>query len=234
MLASLRLPLYTVRQPRGACPSKDTRMRAVDKAYRAVKEGIISGRYPAGARITEQDVAANAGVSRTPVREALRRLQAEGLVDFTPNFGAVVTVWTEADADEVFELRAMLESYGARRATRNASAAQLASLRELAEAQYRESVERRPGYLDRISEINNRFHHALQDTAGSPRLARCLSSLIEAPLVMKTFLTYTPDNLTRSAQHHLELCSALETRDEEWAAAVMSSHIHAARGALRR
>lgn len=209
-------------------------MRAVDKAYKAVKDGIISGRYPAGARITEQDVAANAGVSRTPVREALRRLQAEGLVDFTPNFGAVVTVWTEADADEVFELRAMLESYGARRAARNASAQQLAALRELAAAQHRESLERRPGYLDRISEINNRFHHALQDAAGSPRLARCLSSLIEAPLVMKTFHTYTPDNLTRSAEHHLELCSALEARDEEWAAAVMSSHIHAARGALRR
>jgi DNA-binding GntR family transcriptional regulator len=209
-------------------------MRAVDKAYKTVKGGIIAGRYPAGARITEQEVAATSGVSRTPVREALRRLQSEGLVDFTPNFGAVVTIWTEADSDEVFELRAMLEAYGAKRAARLASDQQLAGLRKLAEAQLRESTERRPGYLDRIGEINSRFHHALHDAAASPRLKRALSSLIEAPLVMKTFHMYTPDDLTRSAQHHLELCSALESRDPDWAASVMSSHIHAARGALRR
>lgn len=209
-------------------------MRAVDKAYRAVKEGIIEGRYPGGGRITEQEVAAQAGVSRTPVREALRRLQSEGLVDFTPNFGAVVTAWTEADADEVFELRAMLEAYGARRAARSATAEQLAGLRQLAEAQYRESIDRKTGYLERISELNNRFHHAIQEAAASPRLARALSSLIEAPLVMKTFHIYTAEDLVRSAQHHLELCSALESRDEDWAAAVMQSHVHAARGALKR
>lgn len=209
-------------------------MRAVDRAYKTVKESIIAGRYPGGARITEQEVAATSGVSRTPVREALRRLQTEGLVDFTPNFGAVVTAWTEADSDEVFELRAMLEAYGARRAARNASVGQLAGLRELAEAQYRESVERKAGYLERISELNNRFHHALQEASSSPRLKRVLSSLIEAPLVMKTFHIYTADDLTRSAQHHLELCAALELRDAEWAASVMSSHIHAARGALKR
>lgn len=209
-------------------------MRAVDKAYRTVKEGIIEGRYPGGGRITEQEVAAAAGVSRTPVREALRRLQSEGLVDFTPNFGAVVTAWTENDSDEVFELRAMLEAYGARRAARQATDEQLAALRQLAEAQVKESLERKPGYLDRISAINNRFHHGIQEAAASPRLTRALSSLIEAPLVMKTFHIYTPDDLVRSAQHHLELCNALESRDAEWAASVMRSHVHAARGALRR
>ena len=209
-------------------------MRAVDKAYRTVKEGIIEGRYPGGGRITEQEISAAAGVSRTPVREALRRLQSEGLVDFTPNFGAVVTAWTEADSDEVFELRAMLEAYGARRAAAHATDEQLAGLRRLAEAQVRESLEREPGYLERISELNNRFHHAIQEAASSPRLSRALSSLIEAPLVMKTFHIYTHDDLVRSAQHHLELCSALESRDPEWAASVMRSHVHAARGALRR
>jgi DNA-binding GntR family transcriptional regulator len=209
-------------------------MRAVDKAYRTVKEGIIEGRYPGGGRITEQEVAAAAGVSRTPVREALRRLQSEGLVDFTPNFGAVVTAWTEADSDEVFELRAMLEAYGARRAAAHATDEQLAGLRRLAEAQVRESLEREPGYLERISELNNRVHHAIQEAASSPRLSRALSSLIEAPLVMKTFHIYTHEDLVRSAQHHLELCSALESRDAEWAASVMRSHVHAARGALKR
>ena len=96
-------------------------MRAVDRAYEAVRTGIIAGRYLAGARLTEQEIATAVGVSRTPVREALRRLDAEGLVEFTPNLGAVVTTWSEADSDEVFDLRAMLESYSARRATLRAT-----------------------------------------------------------------------------------------------------------------
>lgn len=209
-------------------------MRAVDKAYQTVKQGILSSRYPGGARITEQEIAAASGVSRTPVREALRRLQAEGLVDFTPNFGAVVTAWDDSDMDEVFQLRSLLESHGARRAARLATPAQLAELRELAEAQLDESLGRAPGYLDRIGDLNSRFHHALHAAAASPRLGRALAALIEAPLVMKTFHKYTAEDLERSAQHHLELCAALEAGDSDWAASVMASHIHAARGALRR
>ena len=128
-------------------------MRAVDKAYETVRSGIIAGRYLAGARLTEQEIATTVGVSRTPVREALRRLDAEGLVEFTPNLGAVVTTWSDADSDEVFDLRAMLESYSARRATLRASADQVGALRRLAEEQYRESMERRPGHLERIADL---------------------------------------------------------------------------------
>jgi DNA-binding GntR family transcriptional regulator len=114
-------------------------VRAVDRAYEAVRSGIIAGRYLAGARLTEQEIATTVGVSRTPVREALRRLDAEGLVEFTPNLGAVVTTWTEEDSDEIFDLRGMLESYGARRATIRATDEQIAELRRLAEQQYHES-----------------------------------------------------------------------------------------------
>jgi DNA-binding GntR family transcriptional regulator len=209
-------------------------VRAVDKAYETVRTGIIAGRYLAGARLTEQEIATAVGVSRTPVREALRRLDAEGLVEFTPNLGAVVTTWTEADSDEVFDLRAMLESYGTRRAAVRASAEQVAALRHLAEVQYRESVERKPGHLERIADLNSQFHRRLQEAAGSSRLSRALAALIEAPLMMRTFQKYTPEDLERSAQHHLEIVRALEARDPEWASSVMVSHIHAARGALNR
>jgi DNA-binding GntR family transcriptional regulator len=209
-------------------------VRAVDKAYDAVRSGIIAGRYLAGARLTEQEIATTVGVSRTPVREALRRLDAEGLVEFTPNLGAIVTVWSEADSDEVFDLRAMLESYSARRATLRASAEQIAELKSLAETQHRESVERRAGHLERIADLNSRFHRRLQEAAASARLSRALAALIEAPLMMRTFQMYTPEDLERSALHHLEIVRALEARDPEWAASVMLSHVHAARGALNR
>ena len=209
-------------------------MRAVDKAYQTVKQGILTNRFPPGSRITEHEIAAASGVSRTPVREALRRLQAEGLVDFTPNFGAVVTAWSDSDVDEVFQLRALLESHGARRAAALAKPEHLAELRRLAEEPFRESTERRDGYLDRIAELNSHCHHALQAMASSPRLARALAALIEAPLMMRTFHKYSPDDLQRSAMHHLEICSALEARDGDWAASVMASHVHAARGAIGR
>jgi DNA-binding GntR family transcriptional regulator len=209
-------------------------LRAVDRAYEAVRSGIITGRYLAGARLTEQDIATTVGVSRTPVREALRRLDAEGLVEFTPNLGAVVTTWDESDSDEIFDLRAMLESYGARRATVRATDEQIAELRRLAEFQYRESTERKAGHLERIGELNSRFHRCMQEAAASPRLIRALAGLIEAPLMMRTFQKYTLEDLQRSAQHHLEIVRALEARDAEWAASVMFSHVHAARGALNR
>jgi DNA-binding GntR family transcriptional regulator len=206
----------------------------VDKAYQAVRDGIIDGRWRPSTRITEQEVAAVAGVSRTPVREALRRLHAEGLVDFTPNQGAMVTTWGAEDADEIFELRALLESHGAARAAQRATPEQIAELRDLAERQYAESVRRENGFLERIGDLNNRFHHKMQEAAASARLSRTLASLLEAPLIMKTFLNYTEDDLQRSAAHHLELVRALERRDAEWAASVMRSHVLAARGTLRR
>lgn len=209
-------------------------MRAVDQAYQTVRDGIIAGRYPPSTRITEQDIAAAAGVSRTPVREALRRLHSEGLVEFQANHGAVVTEWSAEDADEVFELRAMLEAFGAARAATRASEAQVQELRALAEEQYACSVAREGEYLERIGELNSRFHRRLQDAAGSPRLSRALSALLEAPMIMKTFLKYRPEDLERSAVHHLELVKAIEARDADWAASVMRSHILAARGALRR
>jgi DNA-binding GntR family transcriptional regulator len=209
-------------------------VRAVEKAYQTVRDAIIEGRYPAAARITEQEVAQAAGVSRTPVREALRRLHAEGLVDFAPNQGAVVTTWTEADSEDIFDLRAMLEAYGAQRAARRASAEQVAELRDLAERQYAECTRREEGYLQRIGDLNSQFHRRVQEAADSPRLTTALSALIEAPLIMRTFEKYTPDDLVRSAAHHLELVRAIEARDGDWAASVMRSHILAARGTMRR
>ncbi len=207
--------------------------RAFDKAYHAVRDGIIAGRFPPSRRITEQEVAAAAGVSRTPVREALRRLHAEGLVDFRPNQGAMVTAWSADETEEIFELRELLESHGARRAAQRATDAQIATLRELAERQQEEAIARRDGYLERVCALNSRFHRELQEAAASPRLSQALISILEAPLVLKTFENYSPEELARSAAHHLEIVRAIEHRDGDWAASVMRSHVLAARRTMR-
>jgi DNA-binding GntR family transcriptional regulator len=207
--------------------------KAVDKAYQTVRERIVRGVYPAACRITEQEVAAVAGVSRTPVREALRKLHAEGLLEFIPHQGAIVAEWTAEDRDDVFELRALLEAYGAARAARRMTAEGITELRQLAEDQYHETLSKTEGYLERVGDLNSHFHHRIHEFAGSARLVGALSSLIEAPLMMKTFFSYQDEDLIRSASHHLEIVRALEARDGDWSAALMRSHILGARGALR-
>jgi DNA-binding GntR family transcriptional regulator len=207
--------------------------RAAELAYSTVRDRIIKGVYAGGARITEQEIADSTGVSRTPVREALRRLQAEGFVKVTANHGAIVTEWSAQDLDNVFELRALLEPYGAACAARRIGSDVVAELRRLAEAQYAESQKRAAGYLIRIRELNSAFHRLLQANSGNPRLAAMLPALMEAPLVLKTFSNYAPQDLLRSASHHLEIVSALEAHDPEWAASIMRCHILAAHTTYR-
>jgi DNA-binding GntR family transcriptional regulator len=208
--------------------------RAAQKAYRLVRERILSGEYPPALRITEQEIADASGVSRTPVREALQRLQNEGFVRVAANQGAVVVDWNEDDANDVFELRALLEPFGAARAATRISAEGIARLRALAIAQYEESERRAPGYTKRIGTLNSQFHKTLHEFAASRRLSMLMPILIEAPLVMRTFTKYDEAELLRSASHHLEIVNALEAHDAEWAAAIMRSHIHAAQYASYR
>ncbi|HEY8537500.1 MAG TPA: GntR family transcriptional regulator [Steroidobacteraceae bacterium] len=207
--------------------------RAAELAYSTVRDRIINGVYAGGSRITEQEIADSTGVSRTPVREALRRLQAEGFIKVTANHGAIVTEWSAQDVHNVFELRALLEPYGAACAARRITSEVVAELRRLAEAQYAESQRRAPGYVVRIRELNSAFHRLILAHSGNQRLAAMLPALMEAPLVLKTFSKYRSQDLLRSASHHLEIVSALEARDPEWAASIMRSHILAAHTTFR-
>lgn len=208
--------------------------RAVQRAYRTVQEGIASGRYAPGLRLTEQQVAADAGVSRTPVREALRRLHAEGVVDFRPNQGAIVTANAADDGEELFALRALLEAHGAARATERLTGAAIAELRDLAEAQHAEAAARRPGFLERMVDLNARFHGLISRAAASPRLSRALESILDTPQMKATFASYTTEELLRSATHHLDIVAAFEARDAEWAAGAMRAHVLSARRQLAR
>lgn len=208
-------------------------MKAAQRAYTTLRAGIIEGAHPPGARITEQEIAESAGVSRTPVREALRRLEAEGLLRFVPHQGAFVTAWSVQDAEDIFELRAMLEGYGARLAAGKATSADVSELRLLAEAQCKEASERSPGYLERIADLNSKFHRRLLQVAASARLEATLVTISSAPLVLQTFRDYDDDDLNRSAHHHLEIVEAIEAGDAAWAESVMHSHVMAARRAFR-
>jgi DNA-binding GntR family transcriptional regulator len=150
-------------------------MRAAEHAYATVRDGILTGKYHAGSRLTEQDLARAVKVSRTPVREALRRLHAEGLVQFEPNHGAIVSSFGIEAAEEIFELRALLEPLSARLAAERATDDAIAAMRALAEQQVAESTQRKGDFISRIGQLNDLFHRAVQAAAQNMRLGKALA-----------------------------------------------------------
>jgi DNA-binding GntR family transcriptional regulator len=207
---------------------------SVEVAYTALRDGIARGEHVAGSRLREEDLAATLGLSRTPVREALRRLQAEGLVEVEPRRGALVATWSADELDEIFELRSLVEGYGARRAAVRITDARVGLLEELCEGM--EEAVAAPGGPDheRIGHLNQAFHREIHGAAASRYVAGMLTGLVQMPLVLRTFHRYEPDELRRSMGHHRELVAALRARRPEWAEAVMHAHVEAARVTLRR
>lgn len=202
------------------------------RIYGAIKEQIIDGRYAPGARITEQAIAAEFSTSRTPVREAMRQLVADGFARFKPNSGTVVREWTPEQMAQVFELRVFIESEIAGHAATRVTAQELAEL-----ARLQDEIEARGPDIGaentaRIGRLNREFHRILAEASRNERLVAMLASAIEVPIVQQTFRRYTTRQLARSFGHHRELIDALAAHDSAWAKSVMSSHIHSAKQTL--
>lgn len=216
---------------RGAAVSRkeSTGVTASTRAYIFIRDAITAGTFPAGHPLREEEVAETAGVSRTPVREALRRLDAEGLVELLPNRGARVAGWTEHDLDEIFDLRVILESYGARLAASNITADQLNYLRTLCNQMDAEVASDRHIRFQHLTELNNRFHRGVLEASGNRRLVAISASVVQRSLVTLTFHLYSPDQLERSCSGHRELVEALLERDQDWAEATMRTHLLAGR-----
>jgi DNA-binding GntR family transcriptional regulator len=211
--------------------------QAADRAYAALRAGILDGRYGPGVRLGEIEVAAELGLSRTPLREALRRLGSEGLVESLPNRGARVRSWSADDLDESYEVRAVLEGLGARRAASRVSAEQLERLGELAGEMVRADPSlghRAPADFADLAALNAEFHALILGASGSGRLGAALATVVQLPLVLRTYQRYTPEALARSHAHHHEIVDALRAADGSWAESVMRSHVLAARAVLLR
>jgi len=207
---------------------------AVERAYRTIRDGIVSGAYRPGAHLTAQGLAAASGISRTPVREAMRRLHAEGLIRFIPNRGAFVTHLDERDIFKIYDLRVVLEGYAAEAAAKEGVDAQIEDLEALAR-EMAGAIELPAALaIDRVAQLNNEFHKLIVTAAANPRLETALASIVEMPLVLRTFRRYSQEELRRSMNQHLELVEALRARDGLWARSVMSSHILAGRNTLLR
>jgi DNA-binding GntR family transcriptional regulator len=208
--------------------------RSADDVYLAIKDALASGRYGAGQYLREEQLAKSLGVSRTPVREALRRLDAEGWVETRPNYGVRVKAWTLQDAREIFEARLLIEPYLAGRAATSIGASDIARLKALADAMLAITT-RRPSTSESCEAwftANGEFHAIITAAANNARLDRSLRSMKETPLIKWTFDTYSDEDRERSARQHVEIVLALEQRNAAWAEAVTRCHILAAEKAV--
>jgi DNA-binding GntR family transcriptional regulator len=200
----------------------------------------LEGRFAPGERLKEEELTDLCGVSRTPVREGLRRLAIEGLVVVTPHQGAQVAAIGDGELEEIYALRAMIEGHAAGRAALLIAEQDIAKLKALAsemEAAVRDANRHEVGAAElnaRFTPANSEFHRIILDAAMSPRLAAMASLVVEIPLILRTLARYSEEELMRSLQHHRELIAAFEARDEDWARSVMRSHVLAASHAVVR
>lgn len=203
-----------------------------ERAYAVIREGIIKGTYAPAARLREEHLAETLGVSRTPIRDALKRLALEGLVVLEPNQGAFVASWSAEDLDDIFKIRSLIECEAAGLATLRLTNDEIDELRALADQMLACANKRSAGFLDEITQLNQKFHSKIIRAAGNDRITQILGKAIELPVVHRTFRRYKEEELFRSLGHHRELVAAFAARDKRWAEAVMLCHILAARNSL--
>jgi len=200
---------------------------AWEQAYLTLRRRLADGTYPPGAHLREEDLAALLGVSRTPVREALRRLDAEGWLRVVPNQGAFAADWSKADIEEIFDLRALLESHAAERAATAATPHGVSALTAACEDGEANIPASDLAAIERVSEANTRFHETLWEMSGQVRTRAMLANLAAPPMILRNFRHFDTANLHRSLAQHREMAAAIVARNPAWAGAVMRAHVQA-------
>lgn len=198
----------------------------------AVRSLILRGDYGQGERLGEVELAKLLGVSRTPIREALRSLSSEGLVDLIPNKGARVVDFTIAELEDIFELRAQVEGTAARLAAARIDETGLEELQCLAADIATHALPGEGQSLDLVYDLNARFHAGVAQAAGSASLQGVIDSLFHTVAVLRTLQGFDDNAVRRSVAHHLELVAAMRARDGRWAESVMRSHLYSARASV--
>lgn len=204
--------------------------RPADRVYEIVRRGILDGTLPAGEPLREQQLAEMADASRTPVREALRRLIAEGMVTMGENRRCHVTRFTGSEIQSVYEIRTRLESYAAERACARMTPEKSALLREINGRIEALGPEISKENINQFLELNLEFHLAILRMADSQQLEAALTNALTMPIVLlKHYVWSDTVRLTLSHSQHTEIIQSLESGNRAWAAACMSNHIQTSR-----
>ena len=198
-------------------------------AYGRLKEAVQAGDLTPGQRIRENEMASWLEMSRTPVREALRRLEADGLLTFAPYRGMVISELDHQAVMELYSMREVLEGTAAGLAARHASDAEIAVLKDIVAGELDDAADPR-----RIASHNKHFHGALYRAAHNRYLLKTLNVLSDAmALLGMTTMAITGRSETAHGEH-LAVVAAIEARDPSAAEAAMRDHIRMAQRARLR
>ena len=198
-----------------------------DQVFEHLESDILSGRYERGQVITEMQLCAELGVSRTPIREALRRLFQEHLIEDTPR-GTVVLGITPRDFRDMSEIRLRIEELAVRGFVANAGEDNLKALNEAVD--FQEFYLARSD-IDQLKALDGRFHEIIYAGCGSMILKDTLSPLHKKIQQYRRNALRTPDRAAHSVREHREILQAIQARDADLAAERMNQHI---RNALTR
>jgi DNA-binding GntR family transcriptional regulator len=215
----------------------ETKSLADEIAFR-LEAAIVAQDLPPGTHLRQEELCERFGVSRTPIREALRKLQAQRLVVFTPNKGATVRIPSRKEIEDVYELRGELEGFAAELACKHATAQTDAELTIAIEA-----VKRRKAREHDITDTNfnidvsgaiRNFHHVIHDAAGNRRLASVIQELEKSfPGNFCSHEMARPlDSKRLHIDDHVQIRDAFAARDAEKARSLMTEHIERAKGIL--
>ncbi|MFF9866466.1 GntR family transcriptional regulator [Streptomyces sp. NPDC013953] len=195
---------------------------AADRVYTHVKQAVLDRRYQGGTLLTEGELAEAVGVSRTPVREALLKLEMEGLLKLYPKKGALVLAVSAQEIADVVETRLLVEEFAVRRAV-PASARLIERLEALLEEQRRHAEN---GDLAAVAVTDRSFHAEIVRHAGNEILSRLYDQMRDRQLRMGVAVMEAhPDRIAKNIAEHAEILGALRTGDAEGAARCVHRHV---------
>lgn len=203
-------------------PPRSKRPPAADRVYDHVKEGVLARHYEGGTLLTEGELAEAVGVSRTPVREALLKLEVEGLIKLYPKKGALVIAVSAQEIADVVETRHLVEEFAVRKSV-PASASLVERLEALLDEQCRHAE---TGDLAAVSAADRAFHAEIVRNAGNEILSKLYDRLRDRQLRMGVaVLEANPDRIAQNITEHAELLAAVKSGDAEAAADMVHRHL---------
>lgn len=192
--------------------------------FRSIRDGILNGKYKEHEELREVALGKELGVSRTPVREALRQLELEGLVTIIPNKGAFVTGITAKDIDDIYEMRFMLEGLCARWATEHITEDQLEELEEiifLSEFHAR----RESSSTEQVAELDGRFHKVLYEASQSRMLSHVLTDFHRYSLQARRTSMDSGERARKAIREHKQILRAIRDKDADLAEQLANEHV---------
>jgi DNA-binding GntR family transcriptional regulator len=199
--------------------------RGQDKAYGLLRQRLVGGHYQPGFHLREEPLAREFGLSRTPIRAALRKLVEDGLVTADAGQGIHVTEWSEADIEETFRLRILLEPHATELAVQRGGDALVERLEASNDTMAAAIARADEEAIEIIQATNRDFHHTLLAFSGSPRLRSIVESMIDMPIVVRSFFLYSSAELAQSLHHHRDITLAARIRDGELGKRAMQLHL---------